>query len=504
MKNIALREYNPKQTSLPIVVKETTQKFYQPLWLCIHFPKLAAHSLQINIEQPFVIYEANTQKRIIYYASTSAQQLGIEAGMDLNKAYVLCQHIRAYTRDQKQEKTLIKALADWALCFSSHVSTKYDASILIEIRGSLKLFNGIAQLQKKITQQLHRKGYLSSIAVAPTPLASFILSKAARNIIIENKIGLRAELGKLDLYDFLIDRKNLEKLQNIGIKKGYELLRLPSASLARRLGSGFCRYLNELLGITHEHITPIRSRYSFYEYYELPKDQEDLEIILIHVNILLKSLIRFLIQRDSSTRELRFTIHLVDHQQIAITIGSSIQCRNERIWKNLIREKFYSTSFSSSVTKISLYVDKFDSYIPNNKNTLHNDTHSNHPDWETILDQLAARLGRKCISTLDTIEDYRPEYSYAKKTYASKQHFKKIFQSHPYRPTWLLEKPLRINTSINKLQKSSNVERIEDGWWDQNPIRRDYFIAKNKNNSLLWVFADLEKHGQHFIHGYFA
>ena len=504
MKNIALHQYNPKQTSLSIAVKEAIQNSYQPLWLCMHFPKLAAHSLQINTKQAFVIYEANTQKRIIYYASTSAQQLGIEAGMDLNKAYILCQHIKTYARDQKREKALIKTLADWALRFSSHVSTKYDASILIEIRGSLKLFNGIAQLQKEIIQQTHRKGYISSIAITPTPLASFVLSKASRNIVIVDRTKLRAELGKLSTHDFLIDHKNLKKLHNIGIQKGHELLRLPSASLARRFGNGFCRYLNELLGITHEHIIPIRSQHSFYKHHEFPKDQEDLEIILIHASILLKSLIRFLIQRDSSTRELKFTLHSANHQQISIKINSNSQCRNECIWSNLIREKFYSTSFSNSIHKISLYVDKFDSYIPNNKDALHDDTHNNRPDWETTLDQLAARLGRKCISTLDTIEDYRPEYSYIKKTYTSNQHFKKTFKPHPYRPAWLLDKPLRINTPAQNLQKSSNVERIEDGWWDQNPIRRDYFIVKNKKNSLLWIFADLKKHGQYFIHGYFA
>ncbi len=259
-----------------------------------------------------------------------------------------------------------------------------------------------------------------------------------------------------------------------------------------------------MLGITHGHITPIRARYSFYEHYEFPRDQEDLEIILIHANILLKSLIRFLVQRDASTRELKFIIYLANHQQTTITVGSNTACRNERVWKNLMREKFHSTSFSNSIYKIDLYVDKFDPHIPDNKNTLYNYSYDSHSDWETTLDQLTARLGKKCVSTLDTAEDYRPEYAYSKKIYTSNQLFKKAPPPLPYRPTWLLENPLRINSSTHSLYRSSNVERIEDGWWDQHPIRRDYFIAKNKNNNLLWMFADLERHGQYFIHGYFA
>ena len=506
MKSIAPSPDNVRQESLPIAVKKSPQNVYQSLWLCIYFPKLAAHALEMSEEQPtpFVVFEENTQKRNIYYASSAAQRIGIEKGMDLSKAVILCEHIRAYPRDSEKEKSLIKILAEWAIKFSPHVSIKYESSILIEIRGSLKLFNGIHQLQKKIAHQLQKKNYICSIATSPTPLASFLFSRASRNIIIEDKNTLRTELGKLHLHDFLIDPKSLNKLQSIGIQQGYELFRLPPASMARRFGQSFCCYLNELLGITHENIAPLQTRRSFHESYEFQKDQENLEIILIHANILLKSVLRFLIQNDLSTRKLTFTVYSSRQKQTVITILSNIQCRNEKTWKNLIRERFYSIPLNNSIYKINLTADTFDPYIPENENILRNNIQRGHADWETTLDQLAARLGSNHIYSLDTVEDYRPEHSQIKKTYTSHQSVKKKFLLHSYRPTWLLAKPICINNTINSLQKSHNIERIEDGWWDKNPVRRDYFIAKNKNNELLWIFTDLSNCGQHFIHGYFA
>lgn len=506
MNNVALLQQNQKQTSLLIEQKESSKTLYQALWLCIYFPKLAVHSLRINEEQsnPFVIFEAKTQKRTIHYASTAAQQLGIEAGMNLSQAYILYEQIKTYPRDPEKEQALIRILADWAIQFSPRVSIKYSSSVLIEIRGSVKLFDGIYKLQQKINQRLQKKGYLPSIAISPTPLASFIFSKASRNVAIEDKETLRSELGQLELQDFSLDRRSLEKLCHIGVQKGYELFRLSPASLARRFGNGFCRHLNELLGITHENTTPIQIRNSFYESYEFQKDQEDLEIILLHTDILLKSLIRFLIQRDLSTRELRFTMHSSNRKKLFIPVFSNTQCRNGKIWKNLIKERFYSTSFEDSIYKIDLHVDTFDPYIPCNETILQN-THKEHDsDWHSTLDQLAARLGKDCVSTLDSIEDHRPEHSYIKRTYIDKQSFKKNFLSRPYRPTWLLESPVCINNSINTLQKSCNIERIEDGWWDKKSIRRDYFIAKNKSHNLLWIFTDLKNQGQYFIHGYFA
>ena len=505
MNNIAPLQQDQKQILLPIASKEKSKDSYQALWLCIYFPKLAVHSLEIEEHSnPFVIFEAETKKRIIHYASTAAQQLGIEAGMDLSQAYILYEQIKTYSRDQKKEQALIKMLAEWAVQFSPYISTKYSSSILIEIRGSIKLFSSICRLQKNIVQQLQKKGYLSSIAISPTPLASFIFSKAARNVVIEDKSTLRAELGQLELQDFSFDHKSLEKLDNIGIQKGYELLRLSPASLARRFGNGFCRYLNELLGITHASTPPIPTRSSFYDFYEFQKDQENLESILIHVNILVKNLIRFLIQRDLSTRKLKFTLYSANKNELPIEISSNTQCRNEKVWKNLIKEKFYSTSIKNSIYKISLYVDTFEPHTYHNESVLQDIRQRNSSDWYSTLDQLTARLGEDCVSTLDSTEDYRPEHSYIKRTYIDKQSFKKKFLPCPYRPIWLLENPVSVSNSINTLQKSCNIERIEDGWWDKHSIRRDYFIAKSKSHNLLWIFTDLKNRGRYFIHGYFA
>jgi protein ImuB len=44
-------------------------------------------------------------------------------------------------------------------------------------------------------------------------------------------------------------------------------------------------------------------------------------------------------------------------------------------------------------------------------------------------------------------------------------------------------------------------ERIESGWWDGDDAKRDYFIARSEESSLLWVYRDEEGW---FVHGLFA
>ena len=47
-------------------------------------------------------------------------------------------------------------------------------------------------------------------------------------------------------------------------------------------------------------------------------------------------------------------------------------------------------------------------------------------------------------------------------------------------------------------------ERIESGWWDGAPMRRDYHQARARDGSRLWVFREHAAPGGWFVHGLYA
>tara|TARA_B100001123_G_scaffold411460_1_gene507688 strand:+ start:426 stop:581 length:156 start_codon:yes stop_codon:yes gene_type:complete len=51
------------------------------------------------------------------------------------------------------------------------------------------------------------------------------------------------------------------------------------------------------------------------------------------------------------------------------------------------------------------------------------------------------------------------------------------------------------------LDLEKQVERISSGWWDEDPVRRDYYRASN-GKLQAWIFRDLEN-GHWFLHGIF-
>jgi protein ImuB len=47
-------------------------------------------------------------------------------------------------------------------------------------------------------------------------------------------------------------------------------------------------------------------------------------------------------------------------------------------------------------------------------------------------------------------------------------------------------------------------ERIESGWWDGHDVTRDYFVATNPAEALLWIYRERDREGRWFLHGFFA
>ncbi len=73
------------------------------------------------------------------------------------------------------------------------------------------------------------------------------------------------------------------------------------------------------------------------------------------------------------------------------------------------------------------------------------------------------------------------------------------------RPTRMLMQPQVL--SLGELQKlkilSRNpIERLEDGWWEERFMQRDYYFAVSPIGQCLWIYQN-RKTDEYFLHGYF-
>ena len=69
-----------------------------------------------------------------------------------------------------------------------------------------------------------------------------------------------------------------------------------------------------------------------------------------------------------------------------------------------------------------------------------------------------------------------------------------------HRPLWLLASPYPLGEA--PAAWLSGPERIRSGWWDGQPVQRDYYVVQLADGPLAWVFRDLRN--DWFIHGWFG
>ena len=129
-----------------------------------------------------------------------------------------------------------------------------------------------------------------------------------------------------------------------------------------------------------------------------------------------------------------------------------------------------------------------------------------------IIEHLRARLGAEAVYGLEIFPDHRPELAFRKTRLSGKLMETPPHHAwaEPYRPLWLLPRPLPLKASENLPQRNGPLtlldgpERIESGWWDDFDVRRDYFIARDESGAKLWIFKQRTGGEEWFIHGVFG
>jgi protein ImuB len=375
----------------------------------------------------------------------------------------------------------LEAIAAWASQFTPKVSLEPPQALLLEVQGSLRLFDGRDALKRRLRSGLEEMGFAAALATAPTARAALWLARGDVRSIEE--VPLEAAC----------DGEALAFLRSIGLSTVGQLLRLPREGLAHRCGSRLIDDLDRALGTAPEARVFFEPPPRFDARLELPAPVAHAEGLVFGAKRLLVQLEGLLAARQAGVR--RFTLVLIDEEAEApIEVGLATPARSSRRMSELLNEKLSLTRLQRPVEAIRVQAQDF---TPLHERTagMFGDAGAEAEDWARLVERLRARLGHDALCGLATHPDHRPEHAWRRVEPGE-------WDPHDYRdpgprPLWLVEPQALPEESFELL---AGPERIESGWWDGDEAQRDYFIAR-ANDSLLWVYRES---GAWFLHGYFA
>ncbi len=446
---------------------------------------------------------AVAERQRILVCDAKAAARGLRAGMPVSAALALAPGLRLREREAAAETEALLGIAAWAMQCTPSVALDFPDRVLLEVSGSLKLFDGLAPIAARLRQGIAAMGYSAHLAAAPTARAASWFARAGQPCLIDDSALLEGELRTLPLS--VLQYAEEETLASIGAASIGDLLALPRAGLARRFGQGLLDALDQALGRLPDPrgfcVLPERFRAAI----ELPAEATQAEALLFAAQRLLAQLEGFLAARAAGTRQLLLHLSHRAGPATRIELGLVAACREAAHFALLLRERLQQTALPEPVRSIALEVQAIEPLAHSNQ-SLFSDELRQEGNWPRLIERLRSRLGAAAVHGLAMCADHRPERASARAEPGARQ----LDLDFNLRPFWLLARPQPLQETgavpchHGPLKLLAGPERIESGWWDSADIARDYFIARAANEALLWVYRERSPAGAWYLHGIFS
>ncbi|WP_221801780.1 Y-family DNA polymerase [Oceanobacter mangrovi] len=468
------------------------------LWLYLYYPDLYLHGLNIPPYRAVALIQSATQ--LVVQCNAKARQAGVKPEMSVATAASLCPSLHCLPFDPVQQQQLLEQKALWAYRFAAQICLDPPQGMWLEVGSMLQLFGGLEMLWRQI-QQAAPPQWPLQLAVAPAAQAARLLAINQLGQPSTDTDGLRQRLHNLSLAQLQLEPALQLKLQRIGAKRLADLIKLPLTGLASRYGMALVDYLERIQGHRRQPMQWFEPPLQFQQETLFIEEVEHRNGLLFPLRPMLASLCGLLQQRQLATRSLTLQLR---HRELPDTewqLGFARHEHREQELLALLRYRLGQFSLPAPVTALRLSVDQFQPRQPDCQNDWSSILGSQQvPTDHSLLNRLQARLQHQQLFYLDVCGDPRPELAGS---------LLSIHQNRSptparrglQRPLWLLHTPVPCQQPARDSLISLQPERICSGWWDNQPIRRDYYLSQQQGQ-LLWLFRDASQHW--FIHGLFG
>lgn len=412
----------------------------------------------------------------------------------------------------------------WALQFTPRVALLEEA-VMLELAASLRLFGGLRRLHRRILQEGRVLG-LQQLAWAPTSLGALALARAGHvNGLTQ---PLPPLLDALPLSALSAVQAHAPMLMRLGCRRLADVRALPRAALARRFGPALLLALDQTYGQAPESHRWLQVPETFCARLELPFRVDVAAALRHHAEALLLQLCAWLAARHAGVLQIELAWQ---HDSLrardsaaggALTLASAEPTRDFKQLARLLAEHLARLQLAAPVSELRLQAAQILPLPTSHASLLplaHDPAASQAQEpLPQLLERLAVRLGADHVRRAQRLADHRPECMQRWLSWPLKPPY--MGKSAPpapnaAHPTWLLDPPLRLATRRDQplyqglLQLLAGPARVEDGWWDQQPsshVQRDYYLARNPQAELLWIFHERLGPAQAgwFLHGIFA
>ena len=412
---------------------------------------------------------------------------------------------------------VLRRLCLHAQRFTSLVSIEMPNALLLEIRGSVKLFGSLEMLHTGIDTAWSRLKLRAHSATAPSALAALWFARAGKRVRIEDSGFLAGALAELPVACTSWDAERLHTLRAMGVIRVGDLLRLPRAGMARRFGRTAVLEIDIALARQDAPRRAFVPREHFCERCDFETEIETVAYLQKALEPLLGRCAQFLRERQAGVLVLELRLRHRARPATRIRVGLAGITSEHRRLRDVLVQKLSRFELAAPILGMELL-----SGAPQPLSAGSLDAFAalggagGRDTAPQLVERLRARLGEEAVYGICSIPEHRPEAAWQRihelrlgALPAGRMIDLGRTEEGMPRPVWLLDEPVMLLAAeVQQLHQGREIleegpERIESGWWDGKDIARDYYIVRQTGGIRRWVFQE-QRSKCWYLHGVFA
>lgn len=478
-----------------------------------HYPHLK--------NEAFVLAAPEHGRSVVKAANSLAVAEGISAGMVVADCKAILPKLKVLNYKDGLTEKLLHNIGLWCIRFSPVVSIDAPDSLIIEVTGCSHLWSGEEKYLQNIIERLQNFGYTAKGTIASYIGTAWAVAHFGNTAVISKK-NIIHELSPLPPEALRLQPEELERLDQLGIHQIQLLLNIPRSALQRRFGASLFKRINQALGKEAEFIQPLIPPEPYTE--RLPA----LEPICTAtgIEIALKKLLEQLccrLQKEGlGLRRCRFITYRTDAHEQQLEIGTTQASCNQKHLFKLFEEKLLTLEPGLGIELFVLEAPEVEKTSSIQESLWNYGENKSSTEIAELVDRIAGRVGIQNIHRYLPAEHYWPEFSFVD-TQDLKQKSQTSWRTDLPRPLQLLPQPeliqvtapipdyppmlFRYKGRLHEIVNAEGPERIEQEWWQQQGLYRDYYCVEDEEGKRFWLFRSgdyRQQKTQWFIHGFFA
>ncbi|MCH8242001.1 MAG: DNA polymerase Y family protein [Planctomycetes bacterium] len=512
--------------------------------MCLYMPFLSTDRWPERAKSPVATVTPHGQSLRIAHVNRVAANEGVRGGQTLAAAKAITPELVAYDDDPAADRRRLESLAVWAGNYSPLVHIEDESTLIVDVTGCERLYDGEANLLRQAVAGLAAQGFFARGAIADTLGAAWAVAHAHPDEAVVVPAGCTTtELTLLPVWSLRVDAKIAESLALVGVETIASLLYLPRSSLTSRFGEGLLDRLDQTLGNTAEVLKPYRPASLLSVRFPLGAATTRLEVLIEAARQASIQFCERLEKRNVGAREIFVTFDCPDVETeegsqtryLTRVINLSQPTRSSVHLCFLLKVLVEQLRLPAPADVLTLWARQLDP-LDDWQDELFATEASDFRVLGDLLDRLTARLGGEVVVRPQLLSEHQPEraFRYVSVVDAPPKNRSEAPRRLPIdrdsippaaqgemsgpRPLRLLEHPMEIAATAvvpegppvairfhgtqHALATCVGPERIETGWWRGPHVQRDYYRMTTESGRRGWIFRDRTT-GRWFLHGWF-